>query len=81
MLVRRVCAMLLMALKVALSGNVWMKSLPSSILVVSRGSRGTEPEMGNTHTPSEAFATIENNIHTLAYFRKQHTTVSFEVKT
>lgn len=40
----RVWDILLMALKVALSGNVWMKSLPSSILVLSRGSKGTAPE-------------------------------------
>lgn len=32
-----------MALKVALSGNDCMKFLPSSMLVLSWGSKGTEP--------------------------------------
>lgn len=47
-LLSRVSDILLMALKVALSGNDCMKSLPSSILVLSRGSKGTEPEMEKT---------------------------------
>jgi len=37
--------MLLMALNVALSGNDCVKSLPSSMLALRRGSKGTEPEM------------------------------------
>lgn len=39
--------MVLMEVKVALSGNDWMKSLPSSRLLLSRGSKGTEPGEGD----------------------------------
>lgn len=43
-LLSRVSQILLIELNVRLSGNDCMKSFPSSILLLSRGSRGTEPE-------------------------------------
>lgn len=61
-LVITACAMRLMELKVELSGNAWMKSLPSSMLAVSWGSRGTQPARGST-----SFSTVhklrKNNVN------------------
>lgn len=75
----RVSEILLMALKVALSGNDCMKSLPSSILLLSWGSKGTEPEMDQI-LPEKLMRTqahpIDKAIHQYAFCDREHSTDS-----